>query len=96
METATEPLDPANKPLDPSPVKLPDVGDVVLYLTKVDGVEVPAMVNAVYPEHERVSLKIFYPYSIAEDPIDAEQLELKDAVSHLHGPGERGRWRHRD
>ena len=88
--------DPANTPLNPAPVKLPEVTDVVLYLTKIDGVEVPAMVTAVFPEQQRVCLRIFNPPHVVEDPIDAEQLAIRDTVSYQHGPGERGRWRHRD
>ncbi|QGZ17183.1 hypothetical protein HYQ19_gp084 [Arthrobacter phage DrYang] len=95
----TENLDPANAPLNPAPVTLPENGDVVLYLTKTDGAEVPAMVNAVFPEHGRVSLRIFNPQHVAEDPIDAEQLVIPDAVTYLpsgSGLPEPGRWRHRD
>ncbi|ALY09933.1 hypothetical protein PRINCESSTRINA_89 [Arthrobacter phage PrincessTrina] len=97
MEAQTENLDPANAPLDTSPAPNPEVGDVVLYLTKENGIEVPAMVTGKFEYREAVSLKIFYPPNLPEDPIDKEQLlSVPGTVTYLPGIGERGRWRLRD
>ncbi|AYD81580.1 hypothetical protein HYP71_gp086 [Arthrobacter phage KBurrousTX] len=90
MQNPTYP-DPANAPLNTDPVTLPEVGDLVLYNTKMGGgVKVPAVVTALIDD--RVCLNIMYPPHIVEDPIDFEQTEVKGTITYRPGSGIPGRW----